>query len=154
VYNEESLLNVCILLLIWLLVFIHIYIYPFFIINTNIHIKGECKTVPSLCKRGGGIYCFNKQLLLFWLLLQCTWSGILNLIKIIHVPQSITMRVTSPCVLRAALFRPCVLRTAMFWPRVLRTVQQQNNHFWQFHLHKEDKMTVCCVHMYNHSCKH
>ena len=24
--------------------------------------------------------------------------------------------------------------------------------FWEFHLHKEDKMTVCCVHMYNHSC--
>ena len=28
------------------------------------------------------------------------------------------MRLTPPCVLRAALFRPCVLRTAMFWPRV------------------------------------
>ena len=25
--------------------------------------------------------------------------------------------------------------------------------FWRFHLHKEDKMTVCCMHMYNHSCK-
>jgi len=23
--------------------------------------------------------------------------------------------------------------------------------FWHFHLHKEDKMTVCCIH--NHSCK-
>jgi len=64
-----------------------------FNINTNIHMKGECKTVPSLCKRGGGIYvckkCF-KQKGFFWLLLQYTCSGILNLIKIIHVPQSIT----------------------------------------------------------------
>jgi len=25
--------------------------------------------------------------------------------------------------------------------------------FWQFHLQKEDIMAVCCVHMYNHSCK-
>jgi len=25
--------------------------------------------------------------------------------------------------------------------------------FWRFHLHNEDKMTVCCMHMYNHSCK-
>jgi len=51
------------------------------------------------------------------------------------------MRVTPPCVLRAALFQPLVLRTAMFWPHILRTVYQQNNHFWQFHLHKEDTMT-------------
>jgi len=29
----------------------------------------------------------------------------------------------------------------------------KNYHFWRFHLHKEDKMTVCCMHMYNHSCK-
>jgi len=98
-----------------------------FNININIHMKGECKTVPSLCKGGGGIYfckinVLNKRLSFFWLLLQYTWSGILNLIKIIHVPQSITMRVTPPCVMCAALFRPCVLRTAMFWPRELRTV--------------------------------
>jgi len=25
--------------------------------------------------------------------------------------------------------------------------------FSRFHLHKEDKMTVCCLHVYNHSCK-
>ena len=25
--------------------------------------------------------------------------------------------------------------------------------FWDFHLYEEYKMTVCCVHMYNHSCK-
>ena len=29
----------------------------------------------------------------------------------------------------------------------------KNNHFWRFHLHKEDKMTVCCMHMHNHSSK-
>jgi len=62
-------------------------------INTNIHMKGECTTVPSLfCK-------INVLNIFFLLLLQYSWSGILNLIKIIHVPQSITMRVTHPCVM-------------------------------------------------------
>jgi len=42
-----------------------------FNINTNIHMKGECKTVPSLCKRGGQAFMFckmnvlNKKLLFF-----------------------------------------------------------------------------------------
>ena len=41
-------------------------------------------------RRGHLFFCKqNKKLLFFWLLLQYTWSGILNLIKIIHVPQSI-----------------------------------------------------------------
>ena len=68
--------------------------------------KGESKTAPSLCKRGGGIYFFNKKLLLFWHLLQYTWFGILNLVKIIHVPQSIFMRVT-PCFGLAYCVPPC-----------------------------------------------
>jgi len=100
-----------------------------FNINTIIHMKGECKSDPSLCKRGGRYwFCkmnvLNKKLLFFWLLLDytCTCYGILNLIKKIHVPQSISMRATPPCVIRAALFLPCVLRTAMFWPSVLRIV--------------------------------
>ena len=117
-----------------------------FNINTNIHMKGECKTAPSLCKRGGGwggAFIFLTKSLCYSDFLQYTWSGILTLIKIIHVPQSITMRVTPPCVRRTALFRP----------RLLHTVEQQNNHFRQFHSHTEDKMTVCCVRMYNHSCK-
>jgi len=124
--------------LAYLLVGFHSHLHlSSFNINTYIYMKGECKTVPSLCKRGGGIYfckinVSNKKLLFFWLLLQYTWSGILNLINIIHVPQSITMMVTSPCVMCAALFRPCVLCTAMFWPRVLRTVLKQNNHFGNF----------------------
>jgi len=29
----------------------------------------------------------------------------------------------------------------------------KNYHFWRFRLHKDVKMTVCCMHMYNHSCK-
>ena len=78
----------------YLVVGFHLHLHrSSFNINTNIQMKGECKTVPSLCKRGGGIF-INKILLLFWLLLQYSWSEILNLIKIIHVPQSITMRVT------------------------------------------------------------
>ena len=41
-----------------------------FNINTNIYMKGECKTVPSLCKSGRGIYfckinVLNKKLLFF-----------------------------------------------------------------------------------------
>ena len=71
-----------------------------FIINTNIHMEGECKTDPSLCKRGGRLIfaneCFKQKVVVFLTLLQYTSSGILNLIKIIHAPQSISMRVTSP----------------------------------------------------------
>ena len=59
-----------------------------------------------------------------------------------------------PGVLRTALFWPCVLRTAIFRPRVLRVpFNKQTTIFWRFYLHKEDKMTVCCMHMYDHSCK-
>jgi len=42
-----------------------------FNINTNNYMKGECKTVPSLCKRGGQAFIFlqmnvlNKKLLFF-----------------------------------------------------------------------------------------
>jgi len=27
----------------------------------------------------------------------------------------------------------------------------KNNHFGRFHIYQEDKITVCCMHMYNHS---
>ena len=71
--------------------------------------------------------------------------------------------------LRTALIWPCILRTGLFWPCILPyfgfaycvppilgiaycvPFNNKNNHFWHFHLHKEDK-TVCCIH--NHSCKH
>jgi len=99
--------------------------------------------------------CFKQKSCCFWLLLQYTWSGILNLIKIIHAPQSISMRVTSLCVLRAALFLPCVsaYRHVLSMRTAYRLITKQP--FWGnfIYLHKEDKMTVCCVHMYNHSCK-
>ena len=29
--------------------------------------------------------------------------------------------------------------------------KKKPNHFGRFHLHKEDKLTVCCMHTYNHS---
>jgi len=35
----------------------HLHLSPFNI-NSNIHMKGECKTDTSLCKRGGGHLCF------------------------------------------------------------------------------------------------
>jgi len=57
------------------------------------------------CVKGGGIYflqnkCLNKIMLIFLRFLQYTWSRILKLIQLI--PQSITTRVTAPCVLRAS----------------------------------------------------
>jgi len=122
-----NVLNICILLHIWLLVFIHINIYPF-LTKTLTFTWKESARQSRLCVKGvGGIYllqkkCFNKSFFSIFCYNIRTWSGILNLIKIIHAPQSITMKVTPPCLLRAALFRPCVLRTAMFWLRVLRTV--------------------------------
>ena len=30
----------------------------------------------------------------------------------------------------------------------------KNNYFGRFHLHKEDKFTVCCMHMYSNYWKH
>ena len=44
------------------------------------------------------------------------------------------------------------LRTACRPFFALRTAYRHGL-FWQFHLHKEDKMTVCCVHMFYYSCK-
>ena len=32
-------------------------------------------------------------------------------------------------------------------------LNNKNNHFGRFHLHKEDKNAICCMHMYNHSFK-
>ena len=88
-----------------------------FNINTNINMKRECKTVPSLCKGEGAYICFckknvlNKKLLFFWFLLQYTWYGILNLIKIIHAPRTIHYH-DDDTPLRTA-FRPIsALRTA------------------------------------------
>jgi len=61
------------------------------------------------------------------------------------------MRVTLPCVMCAALFRP--FRTAYRHVLASSTAYRLKTKqpFWEFHLHKEDRMTVCCVHMYNHS---
>jgi len=58
-----------------------------------------------------------------------------------------------PCVLRTTLFWPCVLRSAIFWPCVLHTVKQQKTtilvvSIYIYLLYKEDKITVCCMHMY------
>ena len=92
-----------ILLHVWLLVFIHIYIYPLFTSTLTFTWKESVRQSQVCVKGRGHLFfakknVFNKKLLFFWLLFQYTWSGILNLIKIIHVPQSITMRVTPPCV--------------------------------------------------------
>jgi len=66
-------------------------------INTNIHIK-ESARQTQVCVKGEGAFMFckinvlNKKL--FFSDFCYNILGILNLIKIIHVPQSITMRVT------------------------------------------------------------
>jgi len=66
------------------------------------------------------------------------------------------MRVTSPPPLRTA-YRPIlVLRTTYRHFLASRTAYRlttKSTIFWRFHLHKEDKMTICCMHMYTHSCK-
>jgi len=98
----ESLLNICILVHVWFLV--HIYIYPLLTKTLTFTRKKNARQSQVFVKRRGHIFflqknVLNKKLLFFWLLFQYTWSGILNLIKIIHAPQSITMRVTPPCVL-------------------------------------------------------
>jgi len=47
-----------------------------FNINTNIHMKGECKTVPSLCKEKGAFIfcqkCFKQKVVVFLTFLQYT----------------------------------------------------------------------------------
>jgi len=126
----------------------------FFNINTNNYMKGECKTVPSLCKRGGQVVfflqneCFKHKVVVFLtfvtIYLICNPKPDKdNTCTPIH-----SMRVTPPCVLRVALFLPCVLRTAMFGLAYCVSFNNKTTIFGN--LHKEDKMTVCCVHMYNH----
>ena len=60
----------------------------------------------------------------------------------------------TPPPLRTA-YRPILaLRTAYRHVLASRTAYRlttKNNHFGRFHLHKEDKITLCCMHMYNHS---
>jgi len=51
----------------------------YFNINTNIHMKGECKTDPSLYKRGGGIYvlqdkCFKQKVFVFFVTIYFIWN--------------------------------------------------------------------------------
>jgi len=52
-----------------------------------------------------------------------------------------------PCVLCTALVWPCVLRTAIFCLAYCVPFNNKNNNFRCFHLHKDNKMTVCCMHM-------
>jgi len=53
----SSFLNICIFLHICIVGGFHSHLHlSSFNINTSIPMKGECKTVPSLCKRGGEIY--------------------------------------------------------------------------------------------------
>ena len=70
--------------------------------------------------------------------------------------QNLCLRVTPPppCVLRTALFWHCVLRTAIFCLAYCVPFNNKNNLFGRFHLHKEVKITVCCMHMYISSWKH
>jgi len=62
------------------------------------------------------------------------------------------MRVTPP--LRTA-YRPILaLRNAyrhIFCLAYCVPFKNKNDHFWRFQLHNEYKMTVCYMHMYNHS---
>ena len=51
----ESLINVNMYFVPYLVVGFHSHLHlSSFNIHSNIHMKGGCKTVPSMCKRGGG----------------------------------------------------------------------------------------------------
>ena len=127
-----------------------------FNINTNIHMKGECKTVPSLCKRRGGIYCckinvLNKKFFLTFVTIYLIWNPKPdkdNTCTTIHYHEGDTplRNACRPISALRTTYRHVLASSTTYR---LRTKQP----FWEFHLHKEDKMTVCCVHMYNHSCK-
>ena len=54
-----------------------------------------------------------------------------------------------PCVLPYFGLAYCVL--PYFGLVYCVPFNNKNNHFGRFHLHKEDKNTVCCMHMYNYS---
>ena len=142
----------------YLVVGFHSHLHVFsFNINTYIHIQWEYKTVRSLCKMGGRhFFCckitvLNKTLLLFWLLLQYTWSKIMNLLKLI--PQSFTMRVTRTAI--AYCVPPYFGHAYHHYIGFAYCVpfNNKNNHVWHFHLHKKDDSMLRMLHMYNHSCK-
>jgi len=67
--------------------------------------------------------------------------------------RCLQMRVTLPPPLRTS-YRPILaLRLAYRYFLASRTAYRlttKKNHFGRFHLHKEDKITICCMHMYNH----
>ena len=68
--------------------------------------------------------------------------------------RSISVRVKPPPPLRTT-YRPILaLRTAychLLASRTVYSLTTKNNHFGRFYLRKEDKITFCCMHMYNHS---
>jgi len=127
-----------------------------FNINTNIHIKGECKTVPSLCKRRGGInFCkikvLNKKFFFTFVTIYLIWNSKPdkeNACTTIYYHEGYTP-------LRNACRPFSALRTAYRHVLASSTANRLKTKqpFWEFHLHKADQMTICCVHMYNHSCK-
>jgi len=114
--------------------------------------KAGCKTVPSLSKGEGGISFLNKKLLIFWHLIKYTWSEILNLIKIIHVPQSITMRVTPLAYCVPPYFGLAYCVPPCFGLAYCVPFNNNTTIFDNFIYIKKIKW-LCCVIMYNHSCK-
>jgi len=64
------------------------------------------------------------------------------------------MRVTPPSPLRTVYSPILALRATYRHFLASRTAYRlttKNNYFGRFHLKKEDKITVCCMHMYIHS---
>jgi len=118
--------------------------------------KGECKTAPGLCKTGGGIYfrqinVLNKRFFFTFVTIYLIWNPKPdkdNTCTTIHYHEGDTP-------LRNACRPISGLRTAYRHVLASSTAYRLKTKqpFLEFHLQKEDKMTVCCVHMYNHSCK-
>ena len=141
-----------------------------FNINIIIHMKRECKTVPSLCKKGEGIYfCklnvqamlpggflfypFKQKVVVFltFVTIYLIWNPKPdkdNTCTTIHYHEGDTplRNVCRPISALRTVYRHVLASRTAYR---LKTKQP----FWEFLLHKKDKMTVCCAHMFNHSCK-
>jgi len=127
-----------------------------FNINTNIYMKGECKTVPILCKRGGGHLflqnkCFKQNVVVVvftFVTIYLIWNPKPdedNTCTTIHYHKSDTPLRNVCCPISALSTAYCHVLASSTAYR-LKTKQP----FWEFHLHKEDKMTVCMLHAHVH----
>ena len=96
--------------------------------------------------------CFKQKVVVFltFVTIYLIWSlqpDKYNTCTTIHYHEGDTP-LRNVCRPISALRRPTAYRHDLASSTAYRLKTKQP--FFEFHLHKEDKMTVCCVHMYNH----